>query len=254
MVIDTHEHEHDKDAPEDVDAEPEPWEAQLNDLVMAIDHSTNTLLQAFHDMETSLNRRLDSLSSKIDSLLSGRFVLQFQPILEGNLEGAHHAHGAQQQQSSLPTPSPSSSTSIPLQPPPANPPASSTSPSASQLAAVTPQPPPSSASAVSPAALPSYRMNRELRTVRQLWDEWFTGIDGGPSVDQLNQKWGSKWRTDPKENNFYSRRKAIIDEVTRRTVDGDWQAAVAEVDLMREQAGDLSLDKLITKIKNSRKQ
>ena len=232
---------HDKHGPEDVD---DLWEVQLNDLVMAIDQQTTTLLQAFHNMETSLNRRVDSLNNKIDSLISGRFVFQFQPVMEGNLEGARDA-----QQSSLPTPSPSSSTSVLLQPP-THPSASITLPLASQPA-VTTQPP---TSAVSPAIPSFYRMNRELRTARQLWDEWFTGINGGPSIDQMNQKWGSKWRADAKENNFYSRRKAIIDEISKRTVAGNWQAAVAEVDLMREQAGDLSLDKLITMIKNSRKQ
>jgi len=97
---------------------------------------------------------------------------------------------------------------------------------------------------------PLYRLSRELRTVRQLWDEWFTGLNGRPSIDQLNKEWGSRWRTDSKEMNFYSRRKVIIDEIFQRTVAGNWQAAVAEVESLR--AGG-SLDKLITVIKKTRR-
>jgi len=93
-------------------------------------------------------------------------------------------------------------------------------------------------------------MNRELRTVRQLWDEWFTSLNGRPSIDQLNQEWGSRWRMDSKEINFYSRRKVIIDEIFQRTVAGNWQAAVVEVESLRKGA---SLDKLITVIKKARR-
>jgi hypothetical protein len=47
-----------------------------------------------------------------------------------------------------------------------------------QQPVVTPQlPPPSAVPPVAPS-LPLYRMNSELRTVRQLWDEWFTGLNG----------------------------------------------------------------------------
>jgi hypothetical protein len=95
-------------------------------------------------------------------------------------------------------------------------------------------------------------MNRELRTVRQLCEEWFTGLGGRPSIIQLNQQWGTKWRSGSKEKNFYSRRKVIIDEVTRRTIAGNRQAAIVELELIREQAGNISLDKLINLIKKTR--
>ncbi|KAN0066630.1 Transcriptional activator of glycolytic enzymes domain containing protein [Elaphomyces granulatus] len=218
--------------------EDAPWEIQLKraypDVVEAVNRQTDTLQQGFHNIEASVNRQIESLrTSSRNQYESLRASLFPNPYML--------------------------SAAVPLQPPPLQPAVNpSTVPSAinippagqPQQAVVTPQlPPPSAVPPVAPSP-PLYRMNRELRTVRQLWDEWFTGSNGRPSIDQLNQEWGSRWRMDSKEINFYSRRKVIIDEIFQRTVAGNWQAAVVEVESLRKGA---SLDKLITVIKKIRR-
>jgi hypothetical protein len=52
-------------------------------------------------------------------------------------------------------------------------------------------------------------------------------------------------------DDFYPRRKVIIDEIFRRTVAGNWQAAVGEVESLRKGT---SLDILITMIKKTRRE
>jgi len=218
--------------------EDAPWEIQLKraypDVVEAVTRQTDTLQQGFHNIEASVNRQIESLRASSRN--------QYESLRASLFPNSYMLSAA-----------------VPLQPPPLQPAVNpSTVPSAinippagqPQQAVVTPQlPPPSAVPPVAPSP-PLYRMNRELRTVRQLWDEWFTGSNGRPSIDQLNQEWGSRWRMDSKEINFYSRRKVIIDEIFQRTVAGNWQAAVVEVESLRKGA---SLDKLITVIKKIRR-
>jgi len=223
--------------------EDAPWEIQLKraypDVVEAVNRQTNTLQQGLHDIEASFNRQIESLrvssNNQFESLRASLFP---SPSLSP---------------AAVPLPS------VSLQPAPLQP---SVTPSAVPSAIYFPPagqpqqpitipqlpPPPTTPPIAPPPSL--HRMSRELRTVRQLWDEWFTGLNGRPSIDQLNKEWGSRWRTDSKEMNFYSRRKVIIDEIFQRTVAGNWQAAVAEVESLRAGA---SLDKLITVIKKTRR-
>ena len=41
---------------------------------------------------------------------------------------------------------------------------------------------------------PKYRMCRAVRTVEDLWREWTVGLQGQPSIDELDRRWGSRWR------------------------------------------------------------
>ena len=52
-----------------------------------------------------------------------------------------------------------------------------------------------------------------MYTIPDLWREWTVGLAVGlPSIDELDRRWGSRWRS-PKERQYYSTRKVIIDEV-----------------------------------------
>ena len=62
-----------------------------------------------------------------------------------------------------------------------------------------------------PDPFPEYRMNRAISTIREMVQEWYEGIDGGPSVKSLEVKYGSKWRTkNDAERVYLGRRKVII--------------------------------------------
>ncbi|RPB05045.1 hypothetical protein L873DRAFT_1573725, partial [Choiromyces venosus 120613-1] len=90
--------------------------------------------------------------------------------------------------------------------------------------------------------IPVYKMSRTLSTVVGLWQEWKNGIGVAPSVESLEARYGPKWRTSQAERKFYSRRKVIIEEITKRIAAGmDAWRAVEEVEAMR---GAKSLDGL----------
>ena len=41
---------------------------------------------------------------------------------------------------------------------------------------------------------PKYRMCRAVRSVEALWREWTVGLQGKPSIETLDRKWGNRWR------------------------------------------------------------
>ena len=65
---------------------------------------------------------------------------------------------------------------------------------------------------VTPKGPPQIRFSRTLRTVQQLhqlWRYWFAMM---PSVDDLEMRWGSRWRL-RNERQLFSMRKAIMGEI-----------------------------------------
>ena len=99
---------------------------------------------------------------------------------------------------------------------------------------------------------PTYKLSREVRTIPDLWREWTVGLGGSPSVGELDRTRGTSWRA-PKERQYYSMRKVIIDEVWRRAggVGADGEACLAVVDAMEaeRQTGRTSLDKIAKVLK-----
>ena len=68
------------------------------------------------------------------------------------------------------------------------------------------------------APLPQYRMSRTIQTIPELWQEWTIGLQGQPSIERLDELYGSSWRSGPRaasERQFYSRRKTLITEIRR---------------------------------------
>jgi len=68
------------------------------------------------------------------------------------------------------------------------------------------------------AEKPRYRMSRTATTIPALWKEWTVGLQGQPSIEVLDNRYGSDWRSGPDaaaERQFYSRRKILITEIRR---------------------------------------
>ncbi|KAJ8099318.1 transcriptional activator of glycolytic enzymes-domain-containing protein [Lipomyces tetrasporus] len=63
--------------------------------------------------------------------------------------------------------------------------------------------------------IPQYRMSRDVSTVPDLWEEWDRGLNGGPIVRELEEKYGTRWRQNSAERKFFCLRKVIIDYVMR---------------------------------------
>jgi hypothetical protein len=65
---------------------------------------------------------------------------------------------------------------------------------------------------------PQHRMSRTVQTIPELWQEWTLGLGGQPSIEKLDELYGSGWRSGPSgaaERQFYSRRKSLITEIRR---------------------------------------
>lgn len=56
-----------------------------------------------------------------------------------------------------------------------------------------------------------YKMSRDLTTVSQLADEYFVGLNGLPSVMNLDLHFGALWRKT--DRSFYSKRMIIINRI-----------------------------------------
>lgn len=84
--------------------------------------------------------------------------------------------------------------------------------------------------------IPTYKLNREIHTIPELWRLWTVGIGGAPSVEELDRQYGSGWRQTASERQYYSMRKTLIDEIKRRTEkagDGDFTRVVRDMEASR---------------------
>ncbi|KAF7125749.1 hypothetical protein CNMCM5793_002042 [Aspergillus hiratsukae] len=104
---------------------------------------------------------------------------------------------------------------------------------------------------------PQYHMSRTIQTIPDLWQEWTVGLKGQPSIERLDDLYGSGWRSGPEksaERQFYSRRKTLITEIRRLAAAEDssfgdpYQKVVAQLEEQRIQAG-ASLSKVIDALK-----
>lgn len=69
-----------------------------------------------------------------------------------------------------------------------------------------------------PHTTPKYKLSRGLTTVPHVWQEWFSGINGGPSIHSLLTKYktSSQWRAPGEgEKKLFLRRSKIIKEIQR---------------------------------------
>ncbi|KAH8890738.1 hypothetical protein GQ53DRAFT_867189 [Thozetella sp. PMI_491] len=63
---------------------------------------------------------------------------------------------------------------------------------------------------------PQHTMNRTVKTVAALWEEWTKGGPGRPSISALDRRWGPRWRTGrSREVQWYSLRREVILEAGR---------------------------------------
>lgn len=79
------------------------------------------------------------------------------------------------------------------------------------------------------------------RTVDEIWREYKLGINGGPSVEQLERDYQARWRPTGQQRTAWCRRKVIVDEIIR-LIDSGKTAEEAVADL-EAQRGSLSMTK-----------
>lgn len=99
--------------------------------------------------------------------------------------------------------------------------------------------------------IPKYKMSRQVATVSDLWDEWSVGRDGNWSVQELEEKWGTKWRREDKK--WFNLRKKIVDAIS--DLEKDLGLSTPRAIRMLQQAINerhWSLDKLGTELQKGR--
>ena len=71
-------------------------------------------------------------------------------------------------------------------------------------------------------------------TVPDLWQEWKVGLGGATPVEQLEQRWGARWRPSGAQKTAFCRRKVILDEINRLVDLGQTpDQAVAQLEALR---------------------
>lgn len=104
---------------------------------------------------------------------------------------------------------------------------------------------------------PVYKLNRSIRTVAALWQEYTVGINGMPSVQRLNLDHNTSWRNSACERMYYSKRKVIYDEIEARAIaygkPPHYGQAVIDLDHLMRAGNFSSLDKLAKVLKERNK-
>lgn len=106
--------------------------------------------------------------------------------------------------------------------------------------------------------VPKYRLSRSISTLPDLWREWTIGVKGSPSIEELDRQYGTKWRPDHKENQYYCKRMVIVRELRRRAeaMAGGYaanvDAVVKQMEVERRQSG-LTLNQVVKRLKAEEK-
>ena len=92
----------------------------------------------------------------------------------------------------------------------------------------------SSNKAASPSSI-TYFFNRNVHTVTDLFKEWIIGLDTGPSIVSMNDRYDVEWRKgwQGKEREFYSKRLVIIKHIYEQANDGSVQAVMDLIEAER---------------------
>jgi len=61
---------------------------------------------------------------------------------------------------------------------------------------------------------PEYNM-ANASTVTNLYQEWKVGLGRVPSVEELEQRWGARWRPRAVQKTTFCRHKVILDKINR---------------------------------------
>lgn len=165
-----------------------PYEIQLRKALPALADRITTAENNLHQNISSnhhvIQHSLQSLHGKVDDLISGRIPFTVRA------NGIESSPG----QSTLAADSIQSTTVQGIQPENVN------------MIQEQPQQVP----VISFTEMPSYKLSRTIKTVRELWVEWYKGLDGQLAIHTLEAQYGAKWNPDSKERVMFGRRKIII--------------------------------------------
>ncbi|KAL9931467.1 hypothetical protein V8E36_009632 [Tilletia maclaganii] len=94
-----------------------------------------------------------------------------------------------------------------------------------------------------------FEQDRSIATCTDLWREYKSGIGGLPSVEAMDQKWGSRWRSVGKDAKHYRRRMVIINAI-KETMSSRCVSEERAVSLVEQARLALSAPKSLDKLSN----
>jgi Transcriptional activator of glycolytic enzymes len=102
---------------------------------------------------------------------------------------------------------------------------------------------------------PRYCMCRSIKTINSLWHEWTEGLQGQPSIRELDSRWRTRWRSGRRsELQWYSLRLEIIREIERTARSRRTSEEMAIWTLHHEQIRTgSSIDQFCKRLRASRK-
>ena len=79
-------------------------------------------------------------------------------------------------------------------------------------------------------------MSRCLETVEEAYREWYIGLNGAPSIVEMEQRYGTKWRRAGADRKYFQRRKKIMEKIRNvsETEQVSVEVAVARVERLRD--------------------
>ncbi|KAK4096054.1 hypothetical protein N658DRAFT_393288, partial [Parathielavia hyrcaniae] len=102
-------------------------------------------------------------------------------------------------------------------------------------------------SSPSPAEAPIITSLPKAFTVQDVWKQWAEGFAGQPAMQELEERWGARWRLGNAVKVQFCRRKVVWDTLLSRIAQGkSEEEAIAELEVLR--AGK-SLNQLADKLR-----
>lgn len=193
----------------------------------AILHNSNQLASRLEQqLQLQLETRLLAIQGSLNALLQGQIPITF-PGLVGYIGGAPGP-------GSIPMPVPVLTAAA----------AAGIAPSLGTAPAAASVPTPTPISEPGPpvvTALP------KVFTVRDVWREWKEGVAGHPAIQELEERWGSRWRPGSNIRVQFCRRKVIWNELRTRIAKGRTEEeAITELEQLR---GHRTINRLVDSIK-----
>lgn len=56
-------------------------------------------------------------------------------------------------------------------------------------------------------SVPQYKMSRLINSVKDLWNEFNVVVNGAPSIESLEHKYGNRWCQSAADSKYFSKRK-----------------------------------------------
>ncbi|KAG2214030.1 hypothetical protein INT45_001993, partial [Circinella minor] len=174
--------------------------------------SINQILREFNERQRQSDQAQRQLQQAFNNVISGKQQLQLSVRLNNDNQATETTGTVA---SSPHTNINNTGTNVTSPPQPPQHPSENTSPLVNEVPVISPTPNTTANATISlpytNEGIPVYKMSRQVATVTDLWDEWMVGRDGFWSIEELESKWGTKWRSHDRK--WFNIRKKIIDAV-----------------------------------------